>query len=73
MRKLLTPILITWALNKMAERYLHPKAATHSRGASRGFNPNFAAEFMGKGGPVPYGRLGAAIDAFKNAWKNYRE
>lgn len=76
MRKLLMPILMTWALNKMAERYMHPKASTHSRGAARGFNPNFASEFMGsryQGGPVPYGRLGAAIDAFKTAWKNYRE
>lgn len=76
MRKLLMPIVMTWALNQLATRYMHPKADTANRGAARGFNPNFASEFMGSGlknGPVPYGRLGAAIDAFKNAWKNYRE
>ncbi len=76
MRKLLMPILMTWAVNKMATRYMHPKADAQSRGAARGFNPNFASEFMGSrlnGMPVPYGRLGAAMDAFKNAWKNYRE
>lgn len=76
MRKLLMPIVMTWALNQLATRYMHPKAESHSRGAARGFNPNFASEFMGsglRGGPVPYGRLGAAVDAFKNAWKNYRE
>lgn len=76
MRKLLMPIVMTWALNQLAHRYMHPKGTAQSRGVARGFNPNFASEFMGSrhlGGAVPYGRLGAAVDAFKNAWKNYRE
>lgn len=76
MRKILMPILMTWALNKMATHYMHPKGSGENRGPSSGFNPNFASAFMGSGlknGPLPYGRLGAAIDAFKTAWQNYRE
>lgn len=76
MRKLLMPILMTWAINRLAQRYMHPQATTHDRGAARGFNPNMASEFFGSamgGQPLPYGRLSAAVDAFKNAWKNYRE
>ena len=76
MRKLLMPIIMTWALNQLAQRYMHPKGTVHSRGAARGFDPNFASEFFGSrqnGQAMPYGRLGAAVDAFKNAWRNYRE
>lgn len=74
MRKLLMPILMTWALNKVAQRVLHPQGAPQSKGgAARGFNPNIASEFMGNGLAGHTNRFKASVDAFKNAWKNYRE
>lgn len=74
MRKLLMPIVLTWALNRLADRYLHPQGTAQTgHGAARGYNPNLASEFLGSGLQSHTNRLKVALDAFRTAWKNYRE